>query len=160
MEYIYIYNNIYIYIGCIADMLNCWKYTFSLCINNILQSRLLKIYNFLQKYWHCGTPDARREAGWRQPGASWLGLTGLPGRAGRAGPSESSRGAKNIEKPCKKCRDTWGTLCFPILFGPHERKIYIFPSQTLPGLLVTRPGTTTYISFSARTPKSKLCLGN
>ena len=46
----------------------CWKYTFSLCNNDILQYRMLKIYIFLMKYWHFGPANARREAGWRQPG--------------------------------------------------------------------------------------------
>ena len=46
----------------------CWKYTFSLCNNDILQYRMLKIYIFLMKYWHFGPANARREAGGRQPG--------------------------------------------------------------------------------------------
>ena len=41
---------------------------FSLCNNDILQYRMLKIYIFLMKYWHFGPANARREAGGRQPG--------------------------------------------------------------------------------------------
>jgi len=84
---------------------------------------------------------------------SWLGLAGLPGRAGRAKPSGSIRGAKNIEKPCKNGPELSGTLCFPILFGPQEREMLIFPKEMRPALRGPTSGTTTYISFlSARTP--------
>ena len=84
---------------------------------------------------------------------SWLGLAGLPGRAGRAKPSGSIRGAKNIEKPCKIGQAVSGTLCFPILFGPQEREMLIFPKEMRPALRGTSSETLTYISFlSARTP--------
>ena len=94
---------------------------------------------------------AFRDAVWD----SWLGLAGLPGRAGRAGPSESIRGAKNIEKPCKNGPGLSGTLCFPILFGPHEREMYIFSKEMRPELHRPTSGTTTYISFLRQDPSEE-----
>ena len=36
---------------------------------------------------------------------------------------------KNIEKPCKNGPELSGTVCFPILFGPQEREMLIFPKR-------------------------------
>ena len=127
--------------------INIWihrKYKFfirNMSIFDIQTIKILIFHWFSVYYVHSET--ASETAGW-----AWLGCLGGLGGRGSPRASEEQKTLKNLAKMARQ----FPGLCFPILFGPHERQIHIFGRETRPALRQTPSETTTYISFPRQDP--------